>query len=119
MLAKAVATGKPTYIYPLPEEPPGLKLRASEWVVVHSNGKPSNDRGTVRPQQGLEYACSWLLERGFIRPPRDLGRLHDALIRGQMAHRFGEPLDLCGGTALHEIDDVARRVGELVGFDLK
>jgi mitochondrial fission protein ELM1 len=116
MLAEAAATGKPVYIYPLPERPPGLMARFKGWVVAHAHARPLNKRGTVRPQQGLEYLCARLIERGIVRPPRDLQALHQKLIGLGIARLFGEPLEIGQRPALCEIDKVARRVRALLGL---
>ena len=116
MLAEAVATGKPLYIYPLPEKPPRLRTRLREWVLRTAGSMPRKAKGTVRPQQGLEYYCARLIERGFVRPERDVTRLHDRLIALGVARRFGAPLEREGGVILDEIDDVARRIRGLLGL---
>ena len=68
MLAEATTVGRPVYIYPLP-------LRASfralnfprEWIFARAHSRPANQRGTVRPQQGLELLCARLIDHGFVR----------------------------------------------------
>jgi hypothetical protein len=46
--------------------PLGLRLR--RWVERRAHERPLNRRGTARPQQGIEYLCARLIERGFVRP---------------------------------------------------
>jgi hypothetical protein len=75
----------------------------------------ANDRGTVRPQQGLERLCSRLLAEGKVRPPRDLLRLHAELVRRGAARRLGEPEPAGGYEPLRELDRVASRVRGLLG----
>ena len=48
-----------------------------------------NDRGTIRPQQGLERWCSRLVAEGSVLPPRDLERLHAELARRGAARLLG------------------------------
>ena len=92
MLAEAVATGKPVYIYPLPERAPGLRLRLSQAVTERAYSRPRKEKGTVRPQQKSEYICARLIQHGVIRPPRDLRQLHRGLIESGAAFPWGAPL---------------------------
>lgn len=116
MLAEAAVSGKPVYIYPLPERPPGLRARIKEWIVARAYARPPNSCGTVRPQRGMEYLCARLIERGIILPLRDFNALHQALIRLGIARLFGEPLETGERPVLREVDKVARRVRVLLGF---
>jgi mitochondrial fission protein ELM1 len=116
MLAEATASGRPVYIYPLPERPIFRVLRALlEPVVARAQSLPSGPRGTPRPQQGLEYFCARLIERGFVRPTRDLDRLHQDLYRRGMARPFGEPFARAGSTPAGDLEAVAARVRALMG----
>ena len=115
MLAETAASGKPVYIYPLPQRRSGLGGRLREWLVARAYTRPTNNRGTARPQQGLEYLCAWVLARGIVLPPRDLSGLHQTLIRLGVARPFGEPLETGTRPVLNELDHVARRVRALLG----
>jgi hypothetical protein len=116
MLAEAAATGKPVYIYPLPKRQLNLWTRFKEWIVARAQIQQLNARGTVRPQQGLEYLCARLVERGIILPQPDLHVLHQTLICRGIARFFGEPLETEERPALQEVDAVARKVRALLGF---
>ncbi len=116
MLAETAASGKPVYIYPLPQRPSGLGGRLRQWLVARACRRPTNNRGTVRPQQGLEYLCAWVLARGIVLPPRDLSGLHQTLIRLGIARPFGGPLETGPRPVLNETDHVARRVRALLGI---
>lgn len=116
MLAEAAATGKPLFIYPLPERPLRFR-RISEWIARHAETRPRKAKGTVRPQQGLEYLCASLLVTGIVRPSRRLHELHDGLIRAGAARYFGAPFDAGVGRPLREAEAVARRVRGLLGYD--
>jgi len=116
MLAEAAATGKPLYIYPLPKRQLSPWTRFKEWIVTRAQRQKFNQRGTVRPQQGLEYLCARLVQRGIILPQPDLSVLHQTLVRRGIAHFFGEPLDTANRPVLREVDNVARRVQELMGI---
>jgi mitochondrial fission protein ELM1 len=118
MLAEAAAAGKPTYIFPIPERPSGLRRRVSAWVTRIAYSQPRKKKGTIRPQQGREYLCARLIENGIVRPPHDLGRLHEELIRMEIARPFGAPLDLDveQRDPLREVGDVADQVRALLGL---
>jgi mitochondrial fission protein ELM1 len=116
MLSEATALGRPVYVYPLPERTSFRVLRAfRELVVSRALALPSNQRGTVRPQQGLEYWSARAIERGFVRPTRDLGRLHESLYSRGVARPFGTPFAAGNGEPLHELEGVAARVRRLMG----
>jgi mitochondrial fission protein ELM1 len=116
MLAEAAAAGKPTYIYPIPERPSGLRRRLSAWVTRIAYSQPRKKKGTIRPQQGREYLCARLIENGIVRPPHDLGPLHQEMIRMEIARPFGVPLELEPRATLREVEVVAHRVRELLGL---
>ena len=116
MLAEAVATGKTVYIYPLPAHPPNVKTRLREWVVNRAQKTRVNQRGTVRPQQGLAYLCARLIERGRVLPPNDVNALHQALICQGLARFFGGPVELTNRAMLRDIEEIACRVRTLVGI---
>jgi hypothetical protein len=116
MLSEAVQTGKPVFIYPLPQKPSKARSRLSNWVVDRAYSRPRKSKGTVRPQQGLEYVCARLIQRGFIRPRRDLNLLHDLMIERGVAHRWGTPLTMQRHVPLHEVEEIAQRVRELLGY---
>jgi hypothetical protein len=115
-LAEAAASGKPVYIFPLPQRQPGLKQQLQDWVEARSKARPLNKRGTVRPQQGLEHLCAWLIARGLVHPRRDLEALSRSLMGLGIARPFGEPLEIGTPPALREADEVAGKVRELLGF---
>jgi len=115
MLAESSATDKPLYIYPLPHRK-GRWWRLSQWIADRAQDRPINKRGTVRPQQGLEYFCGRLIERGIILPPRNLTKLHQSLIDRGVAHMFGDPLELAARLPFRETEEIAAQVKALLGF---
>jgi mitochondrial fission protein ELM1 len=115
MLAEAAAAGKPLFIYPVPERLRRVRWPA-EWVARRAEARPRKAKGTVRPQQGLEYLCARLIEAGIVRPPRDLRQLHEGLIRDGGAQYFGAALNGGPRRRVREVDAVARRVRLLLGF---
>lgn len=116
MLAEAAATGKPLYIYPLPKRQLSWWTQVKEWIVTRAQIQKFNQRGTVRPQQGLEYLCARLVERGIILPQPDLSVLHQTLVQRGIAHFFGEALDTRDRPVLREVDEVAHQVRVLMGM---
>jgi mitochondrial fission protein ELM1 len=115
LLVQAVATDKPVYIYRLPRQGVSPRQRFARWVHARARARPLNRRGTVRPQQGLEYLCARLVERGFVRPSRDPEELCEALIRRGVAKPFGAPLDATDRTPFREAEQVAARIRSLLG----
>ena len=115
MLAEAVATGKPVYIYPLPKRYRVIE-QLKEWVVTRAQAPRWNRRGTRKPQQGMAYVCARLIEHGMVMPPNDLNALHQTLICLGLAHFFGDPLDTETHLGLRETEAVARRIRALVGL---
>ncbi len=122
MLAEAAAVGKPMYIYALPRKHRSPIEWLSERITRRAYSRPrKRKKGTVRPQQGLEYVCARLLERGIINPPRDLNAFYEGLYELGLARPFGDDLDTkwvsegrSGG--LHEADRAAREVRRLLGW---
>ncbi|MDR9452798.1 MAG: ELM1/GtrOC1 family putative glycosyltransferase [Wenzhouxiangella sp.] len=89
ILADAAAAGKPFAVF-WPERPPKrLFDRFSQWVAERATRPRYNRRGSIRPQQGLQYLCARALERHWVLPPRDLAALHRSLFDQGLA----EPLD--------------------------
>lgn len=111
MLAEAAATGKPLYIYPLPQREPGWAEGALDLI---SRRARAYVEGANRGPFGA--FCAWLVGRGVIRPPRDLGELHRALIERGIAYPFGAPLVLGEHPRLEEAASVAERVREMLSL---
>jgi hypothetical protein len=116
MLAEAAAAARPLFIYPLPERPLGFR-RPAEWVATRAGTRPRKVKGTVRPQQGLEYLCARLIAAGLVRPPRHLDQLHQGLIGKGVARYFGADLETSACNPLRDADEVALRVRSLLGFN--
>ncbi|MCH7554380.1 MAG: mitochondrial fission ELM1 family protein [Proteobacteria bacterium] len=116
MLAEAVACGKPVYIYPVPEKPPGPWARIEEAVVGYAYAALRNRRGTLRPQRGLQRLCARLITRGLVQPRRNLDLLHEDLIARGYAHAFGAPLERGDRPRLDEAREVAAKIRALWGM---
>ncbi|MCP4342695.1 MAG: nucleoside-diphosphate sugar epimerase [Desulfobulbaceae bacterium] len=114
MLAEAAVSGKPVYIYELPETPLPRTARLGNWIAKRArknHDMPGRSGGIASL---FNRCCSLLIAKGLIRPPRDLRRLHETLIRSGIAHRFGEPLTLQSPPPLREMEVVVNRVKTLV-----
>jgi len=113
MVAEACATGKPVGIIPLKARPRGLFFALADGVidavVRRAYSRPVNNRGTTRPQQGFELLCARLVERGFVRPNRDLELFHHDLVELGAAWIFDGTLPVAG-----ELRNETRRVAERV-----
>lgn len=116
MAAEAVASGKPVYIYPIPERRYGLWSHVEEWVAGQAFSHRRNRRGTVRPQRGLQRLCARIIAHGLVQPRRDLTLLHEKLYELGLAKPFGEPLVRSRNAPLWEAGDVAQKVGRALGY---
>ena len=116
MLAEAAATGKPVYIYPLPQQRLNAWVRLKEWIVARSKQQRVGKRGTIQPQTGLQYLCARLIEWGIILPQPDLHLLHQTLVGHGAAQFFPSSLPPTGSTGLREIDTIVHRVRMLMGL---
>jgi hypothetical protein len=114
MLSEAVAAAKPVYIYRLPRQTPGVWQRATAWVARVAGTAHVNRRGTKRPQQGLEYLCARLIERGLVLPPRDIDAMHANVVALGIARMFGEPWQRWNRPAHDPTVLVAEQVRELL-----
>jgi len=106
MLAEAAATGKTLYVYPIPEKPDALKRRIAERVLAISRGAGV-----------LSAICAWLMERGFVRPPRRLEEMHAALYRAGSANPFGIPLGEAVHSALPDTAAIVSRVHAIMAAE--
>ena len=116
MLAEACSLGKPVFVASLPVRAsfPWLSaLREAVWR--RSQGRPVGPRGTPRPQRSLELWCGRAIERGWVRPTRDLERLHASLYEHGAARPFGPDAALFPPRRLDDRDAVVERVRALMG----
>lgn len=89
MLAEAASMGKPVYIYPLPQRQSGILEAFLDLVTRRARAHIGGEVRRTSVQGLLNAACAVLLERGALRPPRDLHVLHEALV----SRGIGHPLD--------------------------
>ena len=114
MLAEAAMTGRPVYIYRVPELPLSKTARFGNWLAKRAR-RIHDMSGRSTGICGLfDRFCSLLIAKGLVRPPRDLRELHETLIRAGIAHRFGDPLTLQSPPPLREMEAVSDRVKSLL-----
>lgn len=116
MLAEACALSKPVFVAALPVRRSFRVLSLfREWVWRRSRGKPPGPRGTPRPQRGLELWCARAIERGWVRPTRDLDRLHRSLEQHGAARPFTPDAELFTPRALDDRGAAVAAVRALMG----
>jgi mitochondrial fission protein ELM1 len=116
MVAEACACGKPVLLYPIPVSPMGPLLKIGEAIAKLAMARRLNNRGTERPQDGLQRFCSMLLARGYVRPPRDLERMREQLAVRGLVRVFDGQLGPLTRSAVNEVEQVSDRVRQLLGF---
>ena len=100
---------------PTPRRSPRERLRVL--VADVARAPRVNNRGTVRPQQGLERFCSRLIQRQWLRPPRDpLAALAAVANRGAV-ERLDGPEPGPDFQPLADSERAAARVRSLLGTD--
>lgn len=93
MLAEAVATTAPLYIFPVTEiKSTRIRSRLREWCVCRAQACFTHELKEGKSTGIVDAACAWMLRHGLIRPRRDIALLHRALISSGRARPFGDPL---------------------------
>jgi hypothetical protein len=115
MLAEACATQKPVLIYPIPTRSLTLLERLKEVAVSRAVKKPLGKRGTPKPQGGIELFLARLVEKGILRPSRDLESMSNRLCELGQARIFDGELVMGRSPRLAEMEQAADRVRELMG----
>ena len=123
-LAEVSALGRPVFLSPQRSLRRGLWLRWRDGfaraVAERAKARPANDRGTTRPQQGLELICARLIAGGWIRPRRDVEALRGRLVRSGRARLLRSPIragDLQGFSSPQkpEVLRVAAKLRDMLG----
>ncbi len=123
-LAEISVTGRPVFLSPQLSPRAGLLTRWRDGlvraIVNRAQARPENDRGTTRPQQGLELICAKLISGGWIRPRRDVEALRGRLVRSGRARLLRAPIragDLEGFAEPleSEVAQIAARLREMLG----
>ena len=123
-LAEVTATGRPVFLSPQRSGVVGIwdrmRDRIVQAVVDRAEARPGNDRGTARPQEGLELICAKLIARGWVRPRRDVEALRGRLVRNGHARLLRGPVrggDLEGfaSPVEPEVLRVAMKVESMLG----
>ena len=91
-LSEALASAPPVYLWPVAVEYHGMggwfRALGRRWSarIAERALKPGyNNRGSVRPQQGLTYFCARLVERGWVVPPTGLIDWQNAMVEQGLA----------------------------------
>jgi hypothetical protein len=118
LVAEAASSARCVYIYAIEERSYSPRRALRKRIEEIANRRPKGQRGTARPQRGLEYICARLIERGIVAPPREPKQLHQELYRRGAAQPFGAVGDLttAAGEPLREAEEVSRRVRHLLGY---
>ncbi len=119
MLAEACATDRPVLVAPLPGTGRGRGLggRLVDRLLARAVAERPNDRGTVRPQQGLARHLARWIDAGLLRPTRNLEGLHAELVAAGRVQMLGEPPRLGPATPHREAGAVAARLRTLMGVE--
>jgi uncharacterized protein len=123
----ACAAGRPVFVLRSERKParpgPLAQLRAAidDAVIARARARPANDRGTTRPQEGLEWLAARWVADGVVRPRRDPDALRDRLLAAGHVRILEKPLegsDLAGFPPAPPADlpRVAARVSALLGL---
>ena len=115
MLAEACATGKPVTIYPIPTREPTWLENLKEAAVRRAIEKPLGERGTPKPQGGIELFLARLVDAGLLRPARDLTSMRERLAELGQARLFDGELVLDETPQRVEMQRVVDRIRELMG----
>ncbi len=125
-LAEISVTGRPVFLSPQLSPSTGLLTRWRDGlvraIVNRAQARPENDRGTTRPQQGLELICAKLIAGGWIRPRRDVEALRGRLVRSGRARLLRAPIragDLEGFAKplASEVFQIAARLRDMLGVE--
>lgn len=129
-LAELVTTGRPVFVAPdgLRAERSSrgrgldpLRRRIADAVVARARAKPANDRGTTRPQEGLEWLCARAIESGRVRPHGTRAPLRARLLAAGHVRSLDAVLSAADPTGFpppptSELERVASHVRSLLGM---
>ncbi len=137
-IAEICALDKPVFLSPQRRAGrrlwPAIRDRVVAAIVARAHARPTNDRGTTRPQEGLELLCARSIDRGWVRPRRDVEALRGRLVRQGHARLLRGPIrasDLegfaasgagvdatgpLGAAGRSEVDLVADRIRSMLGM---
>ena len=113
-LGLACTAAKPLYICSLPNSAPGRPHAIRDWIHTHALSRPANQRGTTRPQQGLEYLCARLIAGGYVRPTPRPEMAYAALIEQGYALPCKQSPPARGPNSLDQMARVVERLKSLL-----
>lgn len=104
MLAEAAAAGKPLFIHGIPARRVSWRTKAAAVVLATTQ----NNSGT------LKRFCGWLIDAGWVVPPRDLEIMHNGMIEAGLAAPFDATASLPVPQAQSDQAELAARVRQLL-----
>jgi hypothetical protein len=113
-LGLACTAAKPLYICSLPNSASGRPHAIRDWIHTHALSRPANQRGTTRPQQGLEYLCARLIAGGYVRPTPRPEMAYAALIEQGYALPCKQSPPARGPNSLDQMARVVERLKSLL-----
>ena len=124
LLSDAMASAPPVYLWPQHDQVRGLsgRIRAvwhrlSARIAERALKLGHNNRGSVRPQQGLTYLCARLVERGWIVPPTGLRDWQSTMIERGLAAWVDDQATPSNRYEL-EADRICEQIGQLLNVEM-
>ncbi len=113
MLAEACATGRPVYLFDLPQHLPASwrRERFLRNLLLAPSGWAAGRGGIV---ERIARLSAEIPARGWIRYPRDLSRLHASLIAEGRVRRLGDRFERPPPPPIDETERAAQRVRALM-----
>ena len=92
-----------------------MRDRVVAAIIARAEARPANDRGTTRPQEGLELLSARLIAGGWVRARQDVEALRGRLVRSGHARLLRAPIragDLEGfaSATSSEVDGILMRL---------
>ena len=116
MVSEAISIGKPVYIYSLPERPVKASGRVSKAVAMWAHRQSSDTSNGGMVDRITKHLGVWLIEKGILRPLRDLEAMHELLFRSGLAHPFGEIRKTEVHLPLREAEEVSGKVKRILNW---
>ena len=107
MLADAVSSGRPVFIWPIPARRVSVNQRVGNWLIHHARTAAVSN-GRIRSV--FDRLCLRALERGWVLPARQPELLHRALIERGCAAWFGSPM----ASPRAPLDELSEVVDEVI-----
>ena len=112
MLSEACATGKPVFVFPLPERPDRKMRNARRLRALAARHRKRPDAGRER-EGWLARTYDSLVDLGLIKSTRDMSQFHRSLIDRGLAVRLGETFAAQADRPADDLERAAARVRAL------